>query len=460
MININKQLLEKYNVPVPRYTSYPPANHFSDSFGEKDFISLMEDANHQNPDYIAFYIHIPFCHKICFYCGCNAYPLGKEDRVQRYHNAILKEFRLLLPYIDKNRKVSQIHFGGGTPNAIDAQYLVELVEIIRKEFQMIENPEIAIECNPAHLDKTYIDTLLNGGFNRFSLGIQDFNEETLRKVNRDITNMPIEDIIAQVKAYSPKISVNFDFIYGLPNQTEENFKATIQQAIDYRPDRLVTFSYAHVPWMKRHQKIIERMGLPSATEKLNLFLSAYELLLKSGYKAIGFDHYVLPEDELYQALQDKLLHRNFQGYCTRRTTGQVYAIGVSSISQLYGGYAQNNKDLIGYVETIESGKLATEKGVFIKPEQQVRKTIITELMCNKVLNWNILSEQLKSPVDEIKNLINYDTEKLNDFANDEILTFTEDEIAITEMGSLFIRNVAAELDSEFHNQAFTYSKSV
>ena len=459
-MKIKKELLEKYNMPVPRYTSYPPANHFTENFGVDEFVSLLEDANHQNPDYIAFYFHIPFCPKICFYCGCNAYPLGKEDRVQRYHDALLKEFQMILPYMDKTRKVSQIHFGGGTPNAIDSHYLVELVEMIRKEFSFIDKPEIAIECNPAHLDKAYIDTLLNAGFNRFSLGIQDFNEETLRKVNRDSTNMPIEDIISQVKSFSREISVNFDFIYGLPNQTEENFAATIRKAIEYRPDRLVTFSYAHVPWMKRHQKIIERMGLPSAEKKLNLFLTAYEMLLQSGYKAIGFDHYVLPEDELYVALQEKLLHRNFQGYCTRRTTGQVYALGVSSISQLYGGYAQNNKDLIGYVESIEAGKLTTEKGVFIKPDQQIRKTIITELMCNKELNWEMLATQLNISSEEIKHTINFNVDKMREFEKDGILTFSDKGITMTEMGSLFIRNVAAELDSEYHNQAFTYSKSV
>lgn len=459
-MQVKKELLEKYNKPVPRYTSYPPANHFTTNFGPKEFVRLLNEATTQQPEHMAFYFHIPFCHKICFYCGCNAYPLGNEDRVVRYLNAMKKEFQMLLPYLDKSRKVSQIHFGGGTPNAIDANYLGELVDMIRKEFAFIEKPEIAIECNPAHLDKAYVDELLQAGFNRFSLGIQDFNEETLRKVNRDSTNMPIEDIIAQVKSFSPAISVNFDFIYGLPNQTEENFTETIQKAIDYHPDRLVTFSYAHVPWLKRHQQILEKMGLPSAEKKMNLFLRGYERLLESGYKAIGFDHYVLPEDELYKALEDKLLHRNFQGYCTRRTTGQVYALGVSSISQLYGGYAQNNKNLIDYVEVIESGKLATEKGVFIKPEQQIRKAVITELMCNKMIHWESLSQQLNKSTDEIKKLIHYNPENLQDYAKDQILSFTDNEIVMTEMGSLFIRNVAAELDSEFHNQAFTYSKSV
>lgn len=459
-MKVDQQLLEKYNVPVPRYTSYPPANHFRDGFTEGEYLDLIEASNSGRPEHIAFYVHIPFCKKICYYCGCNASPLGKGDQVSGYIEAVKKEIRMVSSRIDKSRKVSQIHYGGGTPNAISSSYLSEINALFFSLFNFIDQPEIAIECNPAYLDAAYIDDLKKAGFNRFSLGIQDFDRGVLKSVNRDPSALPVDQLIGLLKAGDKKISVNLDFIYGLPVQNAESFARTIGQAIELRPDRLVTFSYAHVPWLKKHQLILEKKGLPGPDEKMGMFLTGNELLKKEGYRFIGFDHYVLPEDELNIAYQNHLLHRNFQGYCTRRTTGQVYAFGVSAISQLDGGYIQNNKEVTDYIEIINSGKLAVEKGIVLTPEQQLTREVINELMCNRIIKWNDLSTRLKVPVEELRRIFIPDPRLFDGFVEDGLLSLSDERLIVSETGWLFIRNIAAAIDPAFKATENKYSKAV
>jgi len=459
-MEIVEDLLEKYNMPVPRYTSYPPANYFKDDFREKDYLELIKLSNKGRLENISLYIHIPFCKKICYYCGCNACAMGKGDWVKPYLKALRKEMKMVIGHIDTNRLVSQIHYGGGTPNSLSADSLREINEFIFSNFNLIESPEIAIECNPAHLDYEYIDALKACGFNRFSLGIQDFNNYILKQVNRDPSKIVVSDLIQYLKKDRNDISVNLDFIYGLPGQTVESFSKTIREAAKLRPDRLVTFSYAHVPWMKKHQLILEKKGLPEADEKMKMFLAANDILTAAGYNSIGLDHYVLPDDELSIALSNHQLHRNFQGYCTRRTTGQVYAFGVSAISQLDKGYSQNRKDISEYIQSIDENILPVEKGYILSDEQIITREIITELMCNMKISWTQISDRLKLPVKVIKESIRLDETDLNAFVEDGFIIETPDKIEVTEKGSLFIRNIAASLDKAFNQNVNTYSKSV
>ena len=459
-MEISEELLEKYDVPVPRYTSYPPANYFKDGFTEKDYHELIKLSESGNPEHIAIYIHIPFCRKICYYCGCNASIMGKGDFVQPYLKAIRKEMEMVFAHLDRNRLISQIHYGGGTPNSLTAETLKEINEYIFSNFRMIDTPEIAIECHPAHLDYDYIDSLKAAGFNRFSLGIQDFNTTILKQVNRDPSKLPVNDLIGYLKRNRNDISVNLDFIYGLPGQTIESFSKTIREAVKLRPDRLVTFSYAHVPWIKKHQVILEKRGLPGADEKMKMFLAAHDILVEAGYISIGLDHYVLPGDELNIALKNHQLHRNFQGYCTRRTTSEVYAFGVSSISQLKMGYSQNIKDIKGYIDAIEKNDLPLEKGYILSEEQLITREIITELMCNKKINWSDIAQRLNVSEDMIMNNINLKKESLKVFVRDGLLIEIPGSIEVTEKGSLFIRNIAAALDRGFSQNGNTYSKSV
>lgn len=459
-MNIAPYLLEKYNVPVPRYTSYPPANHFDEQVTGGEMLELIRSSNNWAPDHIGFYIHIPFCRKICFYCGCNACTLKSTGEVTRYVEALKQEIRLVAKALNRSRKVTQIHFGGGTPNSIPAEMLEEIVRLIRLEFSVSEAAEIAIETNPAYLDEAYLETLLGVGFNRFSFGIQDFDPEVLRNVNREPSKLPVEQLIAMVKKENDQAAVNLDFIYGLPGQNEKTFVRTMEQAIALQPDRLVTFSYAHVPWLKKHQQILEKRGLPGPAEKTAMFLSGYDALVSAGYKPIGLDHFVKPEDELFRALENKQLHRNFQGYCTRKTTGQVYAFGITAISQLEKAYIQNTKSIDTYVEQLSQGNLPVEKGIRVSGEQVVIREVITRLMCNKQLDWNKLSGELQVNLPELKGILNDDPKQLAEMEADGLLHRTEHGLTVTETGSLFIRNIAALFDPAYRQQVNKYSKSL
>jgi oxygen-independent coproporphyrinogen III oxidase len=460
MMDLNKDLLQKYNQPVPRYTSYPPANYFSDGFTEGDYKDALAGSNQWSPQNISIYLHIPFCRKMCHYCGCNTSPMAKENHVAEYIDALKKEIAMVAGHIDKNRKVSQVHYGGGTPNAIPAKHLKELNGLIAGMFGFIDRPEIAIECNPDCLDYGYIEDLKAAGFNRFSLGIQDFNLQVLKYVNRDPSAMPVQDIMDQMKAGVPNASVNLDFIYGLPGQSVSSFGETIEQAIALKPDRLVTFSYAHVPWIKKAQNILEKIGLPGPEEKINMFLHANALLKENQYHPIGFDHYVLANDELYKALQSHQLHRNFQGYCTRHTTGQVYAFGVSSISQLEGAYIQNTKSIKDYIATVNLGGFPIIKGYKVRKDEMVVREVINALMCNNRVRWDEIAASFGMSELEVQSHIVLDGPSLSEFEKDGIIDYGAGGISITGLGMLFVRNVAASLDPLYKKQQNLYSKSV
>jgi len=457
---MNSELIKKYNQAAPRYTSYPPANHFTEAVNSAHYEAAIQESNNFEPKNISFYLHIPFCKKMCFYCGCNTCPLGKQDQVISYMNALKKELLKLISLLDKSRRVSQIHYGGGTPNAIDASYLQELNNIIFDAFELTADAEVAIETNPAYLDANYIKALKDAGFNRFSLGIQDFKLEVLKTVNRDPSALPIADLMQLIKEDQPNNAINLDFIYGLPGQTPESFAETIKAAAALRPDRLVTFSYAHLPTVFKNQKILEKKGLPQSDLKVEMYNTAAEILISNGYKAIGMDHFVLPDDELYVALASKKLHRNFQGYCTRATTGQVYAVGVSAISQLEQAYLQNTKSVIDYIKTIENGTAATVKGYQLNEQEMIVRESITELMCNKSLNLENLAERRNISFEKLKNTLHFDMNKLNEFISDNLLTINKNIIDITPSGQLFIRNIAASLDPLQVNPDRLYSQTI
>ncbi len=258
-MKIPENLINKYNVPVPRYTSYPPANFFSEEYNSETYIESLENSNNERPENISIYIHIPFCTKMCHYCGCNAQLTRGVDKMRAYVDALKKEILMVKKHLGVSRKVSQVHWGGGTPNSLPVEMVEEIMRVIHENFTFIENPEIAMECHPALLTPRYIEKLAEYKFNRFSLGIQDFKQEVLDNVNRDASVIPVEELVAMIRNYNG-ISVNLDFIYGLPFQDVNSFADTINRAISISPERLVTFSYAHVPWIKKAQKILELRG--------------------------------------------------------------------------------------------------------------------------------------------------------------------------------------------------------
>lgn len=457
---ITKNLLQKYNNPVPRYTSYPPANFFTEEFSQADFRDALTKSNQQSPKNISFYFHIPFCLRMCYFCGCNSYGIKNDHIIHDYIQALKAEIKTVVKHIDKQRLISQIHYGGGTPNAIPVEYLQEINEILFSTFPTIEKPEIAIECNPAYLTFEQIDGLKKAGFKRFSLGIQDFDPEVLKAVNREEPGMPVKEIMDYLKKDDPEIAINLDFIYGLPKQSMQSFARAIEQAIELKPDRLVTFSYAHVPWVSKIQKKLEKVGLPESEEKIKMFERGFQLLSQNGYQAIDLDHFALENDELTLAYKNKTLHRNFQGYCTTRTTGQVYALGVTAISQLNGVYAQNTKSIDEYIKATLKGDIPTLKGYKLTEEQIIIREVITEFMCNERLVWDEIGARFSKTGKEIRNIVIYNEEKLKEFEADGIIKFSEDKIEATQKGLILIRNVAASFDPLLISSTKSFSKSV
>ena len=452
-------LIEKYNVPVPRYTSYPPANFFVNEFGNSEYIQAIETSNHEWPENISIYIHIPFCPKICHYCGCNTHLTRDTQKMRVYVDAVKKELVMVKKYLDPRRKVSQIHWGGGTPNSLPVEMVEEIMSVIHQNFSFIPNPEIAMECHPAMLDASYIDSLVKSGFNRISLGIQDFNQKVLDNVNRDASVIPVEELVAMIRSHN-NIGINLDFIYGLPFQDVKSFAETMERAAKISPDRLVTFSYAHIPWIKKAQKILEVRGLPQATEKLDMFNAAFEVLTQNGYNAIGLDHYARETDELNIALKNRTLHRNFQGYCTRETTGQVYAFGATGISQMESAYAQNAKDTNQYVEEIGKGNFFIEKGYSLTKTEKIIRHVINEIMCNHYLSWNEAAGKFGVSADEIRKTVAFEAHEFAGFISDGLIKVAAGEIEVTEKGKFFVRNIAAGFDPNLKNALQKFSKAL
>ncbi len=454
---MDQHIIDKYNKPVPRYTSYPPANYFREMSND-EYLDAVRASNDARDNNLSFYFHMPFCRHLCHYCACNSYAMMKPEVVETYLDAIHKETDMLLPYINKDRKIAQIHYGGGSPTAIDASEIKKINQHLLQHFDTIEKPEIAIECHPGYLTLDNWKQLLDCGFTRFSIGVQDFNKDVLKTVNRRPTLEKMDEIFKVLRDGGARI--NLDFLYGLPGQTPESFRETIDMAAELHPDRLVTFSYAHVPWLKKAQMILEKAGLPTSEAKEQMFEEASKVLHSAGYKSVGLDHFVLPEDELYTAVETKQLHRNFQGYCTRRTTAQVYAFGVTGISQLDTAYAQNTKDIKEYIETVNKGELTIRKGYALNKREQLTREVIESIMCNYHIDWELLADHLQISVDELKNATAYDEEKMKEFEADGIVKYNKVYLSMTEEGSPFVRNVAASLDPLMLNTTKSFSKPI
>jgi oxygen-independent coproporphyrinogen-3 oxidase len=456
---IDKDLIHKYNKPGPRYTSYPPANHFTEAFTEADHMQMLKASNHQSPGKISLYIHIPFCPQICYFCGCNTQLMKGRGRVNEYLEALNKEIAMVAGYLDSSRRVSQIHWGGGTPNSLPMDSIQKVMETIRQHFTLDEDPEIAMECSPAYLSLEDVIALSRMGFNRMSLGIQDMNADLLKKLNRRPALYPYEDIYRTARKAGFK-GVNFDFVYGLPDQTLEDHISSIQRALDIRPERIVTFSYAHVPWFKEHQKKLEVYHIPGANEKLNMLESSFNLLRENGYVPIGMDHYAKPDDELSQALKNKTLHRNFQGYTTKEKTGQVYAFGATGISQLSDGYSQNVRSVDEYIDRIRQGHFPVFRGYLLNESEKIRRMVLNEIMCNHYLNFQQVADRMDVTPSEVKRQVNYQPAMLEEFVRDGLLTCDDNQIKVSNKGFFLIRNIAMSLDPMLTNQKDQYSKTI
>jgi len=459
MIIADKKLVKKYNDSGPRYTSYPPATFFNENFGDSEFIEMVRNSNDEKPENVSIYIHVPFCPQICHFCGCTTETGFTKPFLEKYVNAVIQEIELVSDNINSSRKVTQVHWGGGTPNAISYRHIEKITNKIKERFDFSDNYEMAIECNPAHLEFHHIELLKKFGFNRISLGIQDFREDVLEAINRKPSKKPLEQIVKKIRDEG-FTGTNIDLVYGLPLQTVESFNKTLERAIKLDTDRIVTFSYAHVPSIIHRQKVLENIGFPDSNEKAQMYENSFHKLTDAGYVSIGMDHYSKPEDDFAVALSEKKLHRNFQGYCTRSTTGQVYGFGASSISQLDSAYAQNIKNASSYIENIERKGLAIFRGYSLNKNEKIIRHVINSLMCNYYVDFKEVSSYFNISLFQLKDILEFSESKFNDFIGDKLMKIIDDKIFIHDIGRLFTRNISMRFDPLLSKKIGTYSRTI
>lgn len=458
MITLDKELIKKYDKPGPRYTSYPTAPHFTEKFTHGMYIDEIVRSNSpENKNNLSLYFHIPFCDTLCYFCGCNTFITNNNERVSKYIEYVKEEMDLLSTYINVDRQVSQIHWGGGTPTHLTPEQIADLKSYINDNFNVTENAEQSCEIDPRELTKEHLQALRENGFNRVSLGVQDFNPIVQKAVNRVQPEELTLKTIDWVRELNFE-SLNLDLIYGLPYQTVEEFEKTVQKIIDISPNRIALFNFAYVPWMKSHMKLIEEDKLPNAEEKLDILKMSIEKLTSNGYDFIGMDHFAKPEDELSKALKDKKLYRNFQGYSTHSGT-DLYAFGITGISQHGNVYAQNCKTEKEYYEAIDRGYLPVSKGYLLNEDDILRRNVIMKIMCDFEIDFSSVNESFNI---DSKKYFSKGIEKLKPMIADELLTFNDNKIKVTEKGRMVIRNIAMCFDGyiERNQDSNRYSKTV
>lgn len=458
MFDINLDLVKKYDRPGPRYTSYPTAPQFTEEFGPDAYLNeIIRTNNEENSPDLSLYFHIPFCDTLCYFCGCNMIVSRNRERIHNYVDYLKNEIDLVRSYIKSGRKVSQLHWGGGTPTHLNPDEIRELTAFINNNFEFRDSSENGCEIDPRELTKEHLIALREGGFNRISMGVQDFNEKVQKAVNRIQPEDMTRRVVDWVRELDFK-SINLDLIYGLPFQTVSEFEKSVDAIIDISPDRIALFNYAHVPWMKKHMELIKTEDLPTPEEKLQILKMSVAKLTDAGYSFIGMDHFAKPDDELATALRDKKLYRNFQGYSTN-AGADLYAFGITSISQLGNIYAQNLKTEKEYSAALDNGKLPIMKGWQLTEDDVLRRYVITKIMCDFELDFSDVEK--KFGIDFEK----YFAHGLNNFGElieDGLVTLKDRKINVSEMGRLLIRNVAMNFDGFLERKEDTakYSRTV
>lgn len=444
-MSTRRELLEKYDVPGPRYTSYPTVPAWSESVTSVDYAQALKSVTGDAP--LSLYFHLPFCEKLCHFCGCFKTITKDHSRSKIYIEALLKELELVTHHLENSqKKVTQIHFGGGTPNFIQPEELSAIMHAIRNQFDLVPNAEIAIEMHPRTSTPEFCQNLAREGFNRISLGVQDFDDEVQKLINRHQTFAMTRDMLTHLRGLGFK-NFNFDLVYGLPGQTEEKFLLTLQKTLELSPDRLAVYSYAHVPWKSPIQRAFKDSDIPAPQTKLNLFEMAYREFTEHGYFLVGMDHFAKETDELYGALKTGSIHRNFMGYSTRADAHQL-GFGASSISFVAGHYFQNGKDLAKYQQQSMNGQFSTERGCLLNRDDEIRRALITDIMCRFRIQKLDFEKQFGIAFDDY---FSQEILKLGDFIQDGIVEALPDSLAVTETGRLFVRNVAMCFDKYLNN---------
>ncbi len=448
-MNKIKKHIEKSN-KVPRYTSYPTAPHFNEGV-DSNLVNIWYNNLYKKVDNISLYVHIPFCEKLCLFCGCNMKVVNKYDPIQQYLDLLEKEILLISKALKNCPHIKHLHFGGGSPTALKGADFRKLMQVLKKYFPIDEKTDIAVEIDPRTVDDEKMTSYTDSGMNRISLGVQDFNEQVQKSVNRVQPYDLIKLVIDKLKKQGVK-SINMDIMYGLPFQTLETLDDTLEKVLSLSPDRLSVFGYAHVPWMKAHQKLIPEEVLPDTTLRLQMYEKIKNYFVNNGYKAIGLDHFAKVTDTMVEALDNKKLNRNFQGYTTD-TANALIGIGHSSIGYTPDGYMQNYLEPQQYKKSLEDGDLPIKKGFAVSDVDIFRRNIINEIMC-------YLEVDLKKYNDDWSNFFSDEISRLGELIDDNLISLDDGVIRVPDTSRSLIRIVSASFDTYLNNGKGKHSSAI
>ncbi len=442
-MKLNLELARKYSRPGPRYTSYPTAPQFGEAVGAEDYLNELSNPQVPVTPEISLYFHLPFCRSLCYFCACNVIITHRRKPIADYLQLLKKEIDLVARHMADGRKVGQLHWGGGTPTYLTADEIKDLMGHIRSRFAFSPDAEVSVEIDPRELSADQAEALAEAGFNRASCGLQDFNEEVQKAVNRLQSYEQTEGVLELLRDNGIE-HVNLDLIYGLPHQTVESFARTLEQVLTLHPSRLAVYNYAYVPWLKKNQTMIDEAWLPGPEVKLEMFAHIITALTTTGNMTfIGMDHFARHDDELATALERGALHRNFQGYSTRAGL-DLYALGITSIGQTRNYYVQNHKQISRYRQSVEAGQLPTERGIRLTDEDHLRRRVIQDIMCRFELNLPDLEQAFNL---DFRDHFAPELKALAPFEEDDLLVDEGDRLLVTEQGRLFIRNIAMTFDA-------------
>lgn len=444
-LRVSEEFLAKYNRPGPRYTSYPTAPVWNDSFGPVDLERVFEEAEAaQTP--VSLYMHIPFCESLCLFCACNVVIQKNKNVAPPYLDMLKRETERISHSISKNRRVVQFHWGGGTPTYLTPEQIEDLFGFTRERFQFAPDCEIGIEVDPRVTSRDHLETIRKMGFNRLSMGIQDFHPAVQKAVHRIQPLEMTRNLLLAARQLGFD-SINVDLIYGLPYQTPESFAHTVDQIIGLSPDRIALFSYAHVPWLKKQQGSFVA-HLPEGMAKFEIFRTGLTKFVEAGYLYIGMDHFAKPGDELAISQQNRTLHRNFQGYTTK-AGADLYGMGITAISGIQRAYAQNHRDIPSWQKAVTERGLATMRGYHLSDEDLLRRAVISRLLCHTVVLKNEISREFDVDFDEY---FAEELRRLESFGEDGLVLLENGEIRATWLGRIFIRNLAMVFDPYLEKQ--------
>ncbi len=441
-VRFDADLIQKYDVAGPRYTSYPAAPHFRPDFGDADTRALLR-ASRESGRPLSLYVHVPFCAKRCFFCGCNVLISRDHTWGKRYLPWIEREAAMAAELLGgKERPTTQVHWGGGTPTFLPPEDLRELMAILRRHFAFTADCEIGVEVDPRACAPEQLDALAESGVNRLSLGVQDCDPTVQKAVNR-VQPEEVTRAVLDGARQRGMTSLNIDLIYGLPYQTPEGFARTVEEVVGLGPDRLAVFNFAYLPNNFKHQTVIDPATLPSPQAKLRLLGETMAALERAGYVFIGMDHFARPDDPLAVALAEGTLTRNFQGYSTH-ADAELLALGVSSISAIGGGYAQNHRELREYSAAIEAGRFPTCRGLVMSADDHLRQRVILDIMCHFRLDKREIEKRFAIDFDA------YFADALlalEPLAADGLVTLGRDTLTVTALGRMLVRNIAMPFDA-------------